>query len=379
MPDHILFLPGFKGSRLVDQRGRPVWISTAQAARTGTTRLALPQPYFRNQPAPDLAPGSVLDRVVVVPGMWNVRIYGPFLDWLAHTFPASVIEPFPYDWRRDCRVAGQELLDRVIEIGGQGKRVAIIAHSTGGLVAAAATGSTLFPWSALCGLVTIAVPFRGTAKMFRVALMGDPVGRNQRLLDGLSLSSFESTYQLLSEPDHPLIYRISDLTPIPGAHFDPVRWQQAGWGPWAHRNPDDDEDSMASFVADQLAQARAFRHFRDRFPGNRADSIPLLNVVGTGRPTLDRVFWDDRPGFRNRMVLNAAQRDSTPELVGQSLAADGDGTVTSASARLPDQWAVSLVARNQSSSYEHGNIPNDPDVRRAIRHLLLGQHPEESA
>lgn len=88
--------------------------------------------------------------------------------------PDATVVAFPYDFRRSVeRIAND--LDRVVRARAQGRRVVLIAHSMGGLVAA-------WWWAFLSEgidvdqIITLGTPYRGAAKALDVLVNGMHIG-----------------------------------------------------------------------------------------------------------------------------------------------------------------------------------------------------------
>ncbi len=134
---HIIFIPGYYGTRLVKQTKsgqKLVWINASQTL-WGDMTLAMPG--FGVPGAAELAPTTVLDRVSVIPGLYSMNFYGDFIDTLrVHFRNTAQVHTLPYDWRRDYYTAVQLLDEFIKHLQSKGaKRISIVAHSMGGLVA----------------------------------------------------------------------------------------------------------------------------------------------------------------------------------------------------------------------------------------------------
>lgn len=88
--------------------------------------------------------------------------------------PDATVVAFPYDFRRSVeRIAND--LDRVVRVRAQGRRVVLVAHSMGGLVAA-------WWWAFLSEgidvdqIITLGTPYRGAAKALDVLVNGMHIG-----------------------------------------------------------------------------------------------------------------------------------------------------------------------------------------------------------
>jgi hypothetical protein len=108
---------------------------------------------------------------------------------------------FPYDFRRSI-VEAAELLDadvraRLAVLGGDGaRRVVMVAHSMGGLVARYWMGP-LGGWPVCRALVTLGTPHRGAPKALDVLANGVPVGVGRLRRPGQVIAGWASVGELL--------------------------------------------------------------------------------------------------------------------------------------------------------------------------------------
>ena len=142
--EFFVFVPGFKGSRLVDAKTREaLWLSIWGALPfTPVPPLALPGERtlqlegFHCNKGP-VVPDGPLESLFG--GVYQV--YGPFLRFARKRWGAA-FSSFAYDWRQDITATAKLLEDYLIDLlgieagGHQQKRrsVTLIAHSMGGLV-----------------------------------------------------------------------------------------------------------------------------------------------------------------------------------------------------------------------------------------------------
>jgi hypothetical protein len=115
MTDVVVLLPGITGSVLRDSRGRDLWAPTAGAAARALVTLgrSITDLELRGEDADDgvTAPMMVPD-LHLIPGLWKVDGYSKISGYLQQQFavtPGKNFFAFPYDWRRDNRVAARRL------------------------------------------------------------------------------------------------------------------------------------------------------------------------------------------------------------------------------------------------------------------------------
>ncbi|PCK07061.1 MAG: hypothetical protein COA42_16280 [Alteromonadaceae bacterium] len=189
----IIFIPGFKGSFLRQRNNnRLVWPSPWQIY-FGNQSLQLPispnDETFR-----ELYSSRVLDKITLVPGIFEIKFYGLWLKTLRRNFGKThEIIGLDYDWRQDSFEAIQKL-DQLIERLNRDEQrtISLIAHSMGGLIASyyLRYGNQDFElaqenWSGAAKvdqMIFAGVPFRGTASMFRSIQIGMRTEQNRKLL-----------------------------------------------------------------------------------------------------------------------------------------------------------------------------------------------------
>ena len=118
MPDIIVLLPGITGS-VLKKDGAVVWgynagtIAKVLFTQGNSMRQALALPY--DDPAvDDLGDGVTADALMpdlhLLPGIWKIDGYTKISEAVQAKFEVTEGKnffPFPYDWRRDNRVAAR--------------------------------------------------------------------------------------------------------------------------------------------------------------------------------------------------------------------------------------------------------------------------------
>lgn len=245
MRDVIVVIPGITGS-VLQHDGRDVWAVSGGAVwgalrslMRNFDRLVLTDDDLDADVLDDgVTAPRLVDDVHLIPGLWKIDGYSGLLNGLRERFDVvaadpglgivSNLQPFPYDWRRDNRVASRRLGALVNDVlpawrhqtGYADAKVIVIAHSMGGLVAShwVHVGDGAEQCRAV---LTLGTPFRGSPNA--AASLGCGVRKLGVDLTDL-MRSFTSVYQLM--PIYPCVrqggtwHRPAE-TSIPG--IDPVR------------------------------------------------------------------------------------------------------------------------------------------------------------
>jgi hypothetical protein len=212
MPDIVVLLPGITGSVLKKDE-KVVWgynaASIAKALFTlgGSMRKALALPHD-DPAADDLGDGVVADALMpdlhLLPGIWKIDGYTKIADAIQAKFQVTEGKnffPFPYDWRRDNRVAARKLARATHDwltawrqsSGNANAKLILIGHSMGGLVSRYFL-ECLEGWKDTKALVTFGTPYRGSLN----ALDGLANGVKKGPLDLSDLArELTAMYQLL--------------------------------------------------------------------------------------------------------------------------------------------------------------------------------------
>ncbi|MDP9464730.1 MAG: hypothetical protein M3P52_08910 [Actinomycetota bacterium] len=335
MGDVIVLLPGILGS-VLQRDGRDVWAMTPGSAWRALVSLGHSvtdlELHGDDPSVDDLGDGVTAPRLQpdlhLIPGLWSIDGYSHVRSSIFAAF--DVVDgqnwfDFPYDWRRDNRVAARHLAERAPawlrawreRSGNSDAKLVLVGHSMGGLVARHYL-EVLDGWRDTRMLVTFGTPYRGSLNAVDFLCNGfkkgiGPVGLDLTRL----LRSLTSVYQLL--PRYPVIdsgsgelTRVAETADLPGV--DPAR----------------------------AAAALRFHHDIDAAIEVRPpNSYAIHPIVGILQPT------NQSARLRNgsvRMVKSYADVDSA-----------GDGTVPRVSAtplELADQ------GREIYAPDQHGSLQN---------------------
>lgn len=354
MEDVIVLLPGILGS-VLQKNGTDVWgLSKGVIARAlwhfgeNITDLAIPPDKLDRDDYDDgVTATSLLPDTHLVPYFWKVDGY----SFVAQTLQSSLnlnggqnYFEFPYDWRRDNRVAARRLrelskkwLDAQRRAGAKNPKLILIAHSMGGLVSRYFL-EVLEGWRDTRMLITFATPFRGSVNALNFVSNGlvKRVGPLKLLDLSDMLRSFPSVYQLL--PTY--------------ACYDPN-----GDGHYLHLDkatgiPNLDAERVAGAFAfhDEINKAVEANMNDDEYRDKGYRTFP---IVGTFQPTFQSAVW-------NGEAVEALQ-----EFYGKD--DGGDGTVPRGSAtplEMTDHRGAVFAAE------QHASLQNLQSVLTHVQGLI---------
>jgi hypothetical protein len=351
MSDVVVFLPGISGSVLTKD-GSVVWgysastIAKALFTLGGSMQRALALPH--DDPAvDDLGDGIVADALMpdlhLLPGIWKIDGYGKIAEAIKAAFDVTEGEnffPFPYDWRRDNRVAAR-ILERAAHhwlsawresSGNPDAKLILVAHSMGGLISRYFL-ECLEGWKATRLLVTFGTPYRGSLN----ALDGLANGYKKGPLElSAVLRQFTALYQLLPifecyDGGDGTLRRVGETTGIP--NLDPGK---AALALAFHREIEDAATSNGQLAAYQEARYR------------------IHPVVGIAQQT-------------NMSARLAGEKVEMLQTY-KSEAPGGDGTV-------PRVSAIPIGGNSDDATYaatQHGSLQNADAVVTQLVGLLSG-------
>lgn len=353
MPDIIVLLPGISGSRLVKD-GKVIWGFSASAVMRalisggGAIEKAL---TLADDPldADDLGDGVDADALIpdlhMIPGLWKIDGYSRIWETLKASFAVTEGEnlfAFPYDWRRDNRVAARRLAKSCHgwlkawrqKSGNADAKLIFVAHSMGGLVARHFI-ECQEGWKDTRALITFGTPYRGSLNALDTLSNGMKEGPFGMIDVSRAARSFTAIYQLL--PIYPTydsgigpLLRVGEALDIP--NVDPVRAAQA----LAFHHEITDAAEANAKLADY--EASGFR------------TIPFVGVFQTTNQS-------------------ARLRNGKVELVTSHAGKDrgGDGTVPRVSAE-----PIGHVAGSSSAFFatRHGSLQNADAALVNLRGLI---------
>ncbi|MFE6866129.1 hypothetical protein ACFVFS_06200 [Kitasatospora sp. NPDC057692] len=333
MPDRqhlVMVVPGIGGSLLARKGApeRPIW----SAAVRDLTLLHRPQALSVDV-NPRLVPVGLVPTRKAVPFWTPVHGYDGLLTRLG-ALPGAVLDDgtpggrttaatvvgFGYDFRLGVRDAAERFGDAVDERlaalwpdrGTHEKRLIIVAHSLGGLVARYWLAQSKTNWSRCRALLTLGTPHAGAPKALDVLVNGLPLlgGHVLRKRLGPVLGTWTSMADLL--PAYAAVRAVGPAVRAAG----PARAGQDGGPAWLW--PD---ELPVPGLAEPAARARRLhRGIADGWRGIPRDGPQVLARIGYGHRTVRSASWD---GTRLR-----ASRDAPDNVDFGAWREDlGDGTV----------------------------------------------------
>ena len=151
---------------------------------------------------------EVIRDVHLIPGLWKIDGYTKMLRYIEETFDVTRgrnLFEFPYDWRRDNRVAARRLQRQAGDwlkgwresSGSSEAKLVLVGHSMGGLISRYFL-ECLDGWRDTRTLVTFGTPYRGSLNALDTLVNGKKI----KFFDLTELArSFTAIHQLL--PTYP--------------------------------------------------------------------------------------------------------------------------------------------------------------------------------
>jgi hypothetical protein len=347
MPDVVVCIPGITGS-VLRKGNKDVWNISGSAIFNALTTLGgnIQDLKLKEDPVDvddvdGITATSVIRDIHLIPGIWKIDGYTKLVRHLEEKFDVKHGEnlfEFPYDWRRDNRVASRQLATKAKgwleawrqKSGHKDAKLILIGHSMGGLI------SRHFiecreGWRDTRMLVTLATPYGGSLYSLGTLVNGKRI----KFFDLTEVSrSMTSLYQLLP------VYPCYD-----GGDTKLVRVAEA---------------QIPHLDGAKAKAALAFHHeIRDAITENMKDPAysgkryDIRPIVGIEQPTAQSARKD---GERVTLIRSHGGEDL-----------GGDGTVPRPSA-TPAEFE-----RLENAIYaaeRHASLQNDDDVLFQLNGIL---------
>jgi hypothetical protein len=353
MPDVIVCIPGITGS-VLRKNNRDVWnisgsaVFNALRSLGGSIKdLELEEDPVDVDDVDGVQASSVIRDVHLIPGIWQIDGYTKLVDHIEEKFDVTLNDnlfEFPYDWRRDNRVASRQLATKArgwldawrAKSGNAEARLIIIGHSMGGLVARHFIECRRFAddreaWRDTRTLITIGTPYRGA------------LGSLGTLVNGKKIRFFDMTKVARS------MTALHQLLPVYACY-------DAGDGNIVRVT----EAEIPNLDAEKAKAAIAFHHeIDDAIEANMkiADyaekRYEIRPIVGIEQPTEQSALLE---GNKVKLLRSRGGEDL-----------GGDGTVPRPSATPPE------FERFENTIYgaeRHASLQNDDDVLFQLNGIL---------
>src|SRR5262245_525247 len=350
MPDVIVLLPGILGS-VLSKDGRDVWAPSAGAVLGGLTSLGGSVKDLAldgdDPSVDDLGDGVTAPRLApdvhLIPYVWKIDGYSKVAEAIAETFDVQEGQnyfSFPYDWRRDNRVAARRLAvqgrrwlaDWSRRSGNPEAKLILVGHSMGGLVSRYFL-EVLGGWRETRALITFGTPYRGSLNALQTLVDGVRKGPFGIVDLSAFVRSLTSMYQLL--PIYPCydggggLARVGETEGIPNVDAGRAKAALA-----FHREIEDAVKRNKEEIAD---------------PDERYVISP---IVGIEQPTLQSAR---RAGAKVEFLASHAGRNDL-----------GDGTVPRVSATPIERGADGAMYAGD----RHGSLQNADAVLVHLKGLV---------
>jgi pimeloyl-ACP methyl ester carboxylesterase len=331
MKRHIVFVPGYYGSRLRDRVSNVLfWLSTFTLQKPEHTLAGIALPASDGRVVVD----GIVDNVSILP-ILRVPIYHGFIAFLEHGmgYARNEIHAIGVDWRRSLTVLVADLKaaidDAVAQSGGE--PVDLIAHSHGGLVARAYLDK--HGGANVAKLLTLGVPHTGMLETFKA------------VCEGISFLRFDPAQLMEVARGFPSAYELLPTDPTNG-YF---RWNNTAASPFVV-NDWCATPAMKAMLADAAGVAPAL---------SRNVPVPLFAIHGTHGQTL--VSAEGPTNGATGVTFDTRE--------------EGDGTVPLASGAAQGITATGGVKRFAVPFGGHAFIFDDRNTQEVIRHILRDDPP----
>jgi len=347
MPDVVICIPGITGS-VLKKGGKDVWNISGSAVLNALRSLGGSVQDLKLEEDPidvddvdGITAPSVIRDVHLIPGIWKIDGYTKLVQHIEEKFDAKRGEnlfEFPYDWRRDNRVASRQLATKAQgwlrdwrqKSGNDGAKLVIVGHSMGGLIARHFI-ECREGWKDTRTLVTIGTPYGGSLYSLGTLVNGKKI----KFFDLTEVSrSMTALYQLLP------VYPCYD-----GGDGQLVRVA---------------ETEIKNVDPAKAKAALAFHHeIRDAVEENMKDQTyadtryDIRPIVGIEQPTAQSAVRD---GDKVKLLRRHGQDDLM-----------GDGTVP-----RPSATPVELEGEGNAiyGAERHASLQNDDDVLFQLNGIL---------
>ncbi len=268
----IIFIPGFKGSTLLNSEGTLIWPNFIKAQFNRTISLSNDLPNIHIENAIHYESADIVESVTILPGLYKYPIYAKFIKALKKTVsPNMRLVVFHYDWRQDLMLTIAKLQTLIEKIAqDDGGQIDIISHSMGGLIASYVLQT--IEVDVIRQVFLIAVPFQGSLKILLDLIYGSKFGLNKTLLSAKAMSSFPSLYYLL--PRYSDVVSEHDI-------FDIETWKKFKLGYLTQLG----DEAQLKFLKSQLDNASHFYNKLELAENKICEKTKLIFINSQVYPT----------------------------------------------------------------------------------------------
>jgi pimeloyl-ACP methyl ester carboxylesterase len=346
----LVLIPGIMGSRLY-YGGNRVWEPEIGSAYGGITNF---ETYLK--PNED---GSLNENYPLSYARQNandfgaVNTYQTIYNYLTDTtnFPSSQydVKFFTYDWRLGSTENANRLANELVN----DRKIILIAHSMGGLVASAYLAMGTEYSSKVEKLITFGTPYLGAAKAIGVFETGGLLDWWQNLAIGQQIKRISanttSTYELLptSRTGGNFLALIDYLTSFESYYSYSDAMDFFSDRPWAKKSDGTEKPMLASAEAFHDSLMVGNSHIANYFGAS-------YYIFGYGHSTPDTAVYEDFAGALGYLSYYEISA--------------GDGTVTSQSAKN-----MTTYFNYYGVSADHTDLVSDPDALYLMKSIIAGE------
>lgn len=365
----VLFIPGIQGSRLYVKGliENQLW----EPNKNGDVKK-----LYLNKDGSSINKNiytrDIIGKTNITGNFFGMDVYQGFTSYLDSLRSTGVIAGWkssPYDWRfatdevskqkiqmaNGTSTALVSLIESLSKESKTGK-VALVAHSNGGLVAKNLLKNLIDSGKSnlIDLLVLVAVPEFGTPQSIVDILYGD----SQSILGGLILSKDTAKNFAVNMPG------AYGLLPSE-KYFSAVNLPAIKFLNDSVRGSITSRQSLEAFLNKEftsvnkklLNSSNAMHKSVDEFSFK---NIPVTSIVGIGNPTISGISFDDFKNDKNKRS--------------RITSSDGDGVVLAGKSemRTGDVYQVDLkkLSLEAKKNYQHSNILNSETVQKMISNIL---------
>lgn len=335
----IVFIPGIKGSRLVNSEGKLCWVGLKQILGLDQHSLKLTLANETKNTVFSLHPDGILSNVLWQP------IYSPFLTWIKENNKQD-IHIFSYDWRIDCQEIANQFQIYLENLVAQKGPLMVMAHSLGGLI----TFSVLLNAPTLFQRILFAgVPF-GTGIAFAHDMhVGERIGLNNYIMNYETHFSWRTPYIFFPLPDENNRLVDPKGNAIPFNWYSALDWERYKLSVFKQAA---DPNKILSYQQHlKIVLEQAF-HFRKKLTLTNKENLKTIPIA---------VLASQAHKTRSELVFDQSNLNN-PWQFDQGRTTMGDGRVTFKAAMVPKPLSYKLF----TTSNHHSSLFNDSQILNEI-------------